>query len=90
MVNAVTDAHIPYKEGEEHVNMCQAINEMLDDARTEGEIKGRAEGFREGRLETLKENAVNMRADGWSDETIAKILRVSVADVRIWLDSNED
>ena len=48
----------------------------------------REEGIDIGRLETLKENAASMRAEGWSDETIAKILRVDVADVRIWLDSN--
>ena len=48
----------------------------------------REEGIGIGRLETLKENAASMRAEGWSDETIAKILRVDVADVKIWLDSN--
>ena len=48
----------------------------------------REEGIDIGRLETLKENAASMRAEGWSDETIAKVLRVDVADVKIWLDSN--
>ena len=51
--------------------------------------EGRAEGLMEGRLETLKENAANMRVEGLDDETIARILRVNVADVRIWLDSEE-
>ena len=51
--------------------------------------------FRNGRidmprLEKMKESATNMRAEGWSDETIAKILRVDVADVRIWLDSDAE
>ncbi len=49
---------------------------------------GVEKGIGIGRLETLKENAASMRAEGWSDETIAKILRVDAADVRIWLDSN--
>ena len=49
---------------------------------------GVEKGIGIGRLETLKENAASMRAEGWSDETIAKILRVDVADVKIWLDSN--
>ena len=49
---------------------------------------GVEKGIGIGRLETLKENATSMRAEGWSDETIAKILRVDAADVRIWLDSN--
>ncbi|MBQ9371063.1 MAG: hypothetical protein IJU03_02615 [Thermoguttaceae bacterium] len=51
---------------------------------------GREEGIGIGRLETMKESAANMRAEGWSDETIAKILRVDVADVRIWLDSDAE
>ena len=58
-------------------------------ARDEGMAKGRAEGLMEGRLEALKENAANMRAEGLDDEMIARILRVDVADVRIWLDSEE-
>ncbi|MBR5758138.1 MAG: hypothetical protein IKX88_06045 [Thermoguttaceae bacterium] len=61
--------------------MCEAIEGMKRSAKEEGR--------EEGRLETLKDNAANMRAKGWSDETIAEILRVDVADVRIWLDSNE-
>ena len=52
--------------------------------------EGREEGIGIGRLETMKESATNMRAEGWSDETIAKILRVDVADVRIWLDSDAE
>ena len=51
---------------------------------------GVEKGIGIGRLETMKESAANMRAEGWSDETIAKILRVDVADVRIWLDSDAE
>ena len=42
------------------------------------------------RLETQKENAASMREDGMSDERIAKILRVELADVRGWLDSSPE
>ena len=56
--------------------------------REEGIYIGVEKGIGIGRLETLKENAASMRAEGWSDETIAKILRVDVADVKIWLDSS--
>ena len=52
--------------------------------------KGREEGIGIGRLETLKESAANMRAEGLNDETIARYLRVDVADVRIWLNSEEE
>ena len=58
--------------------------------REEGIGIGREEGIGIGRLETMKEIAANMRAEGWSDETIAKILRVDVADVKIWLESDAE
>jgi hypothetical protein len=48
------------------------------------------ESYEKGRLETLKENAASMRAGGLDDETIARFLRVDVADVKIWLDSDEN
>ena len=44
----------------------------------------------EARLKTLKENAASMREEGLSDEKIAKILKVDLADVKIWLDSNRE
>ena len=50
----------------------------------------RAIGQEEGRLKTLKENAASMREEGLSDEKIAKILKVDLADVKIWLDSNRE
>ncbi|MBQ9813658.1 MAG: hypothetical protein IJM54_10165, partial [Thermoguttaceae bacterium] len=96
MVNVLTNSKIPYDKGEERVNMCQALEGLIRRGeargRAEGEAKGRAEGEArgraEGRLETLKNAAANMRAEGFDDETIARILSVDVADVRIWLDTD--
>ena len=69
----------------------ERYNKSLE-KRLEKEFREKAlvEGIEKGRLETLKENAASMRAKGWSDEIIAEILRVDVADVRIWLDSDEN
>ncbi len=86
VVNVLTNSSIVYNKGEERVNMCEAIEKLI----SKGEARGREEGRVEGRLETLKENAANMRAEGLDDEMIARILRVSVADVKIWLDSDEN
>ena len=63
---------------------------LREEGREEGIGIGREEGIGIGRLETMKESATNMRAEGWSDETIAKILRVDVADVKIWLESDAE
>ena len=83
MVNVLTNSTIPYNKGEERVDMCQALEGLI----RRGEERGRAEGEARGRLEALKNAAANMRAEGFDDETIARILSVDVADVRIWLDS---
>ena len=77
----------------DEINAEIAKNEH-EKGREEGIGIGRKEGIgigrKEGRLETLKENAANMRAEGLNDETIARYLRVDVADVRIWLNSEEE
>ena len=94
VVNVLTNSSITYDKGEERVNMCEAIEKLISKGEARGEVRGeargRAEGREEGRLETMKENAANMRAEGFDDETIARILRVDVADVRIWLDSDQN
>ena len=63
---------------------------IREEGREEGIGIGVEKGIGIGRLETMKESATNMRAEGWSDETIAKILRVDVADVKIWLESDAE
>ena len=50
----------------------------------------RAIGQEEGRLKNMKENAASMRERGWDDKTIAEILKVDPADVKIWLDSDTE
>lgn len=40
MVNIVTDSNLRYADGEERVDMCEAIEEMRKDAINEGKIEG--------------------------------------------------
>ena len=42
-----------YNNGEERVDMCEAIQSIRDDARAEGIAEGEAKGRAEGILETL-------------------------------------
>ncbi len=70
-------------------DIAVARDEGMAEGMAKGEARGMAKGLMEGRLEALKENAANMRAEGLDDEMIARILRVDVADVRSWLDSEE-
>ncbi|MBR4752309.1 MAG: Rpn family recombination-promoting nuclease/putative transposase [Thermoguttaceae bacterium] len=87
MVNAVAGANIRYKKGEERVNMCEAMEGLLNDARTEGRAEGRAEGREEGIIGEKKATARKLRQKGWTVEEIAEFQDVSPVDVKIWLDS---
>ena len=50
VINMVTGSEIKYEEGEERVDMCQAIAEMRDESRLEGERIGKIEGERIGKI----------------------------------------
>lgn len=81
VVNDLSFAYDVIMQGykREPEDMCEVLDRI--------KIKEREEGREEGRLETLKESAANMRAEGLSDDKIALFLKVDVADVKIWLDS---
>ena len=57
LVNVVTKSKLHYSEREERVNMCEAIEGIIHDAKAEGIEEGRAEGIEKGRaagkVETL-------------------------------------
>ena len=48
MVNIVTNSNLHYADGEERVDMCEAIEGIRTDALAEGEAKGREEGIEIG------------------------------------------
>ena len=51
LVNVVTKSKLHYSEREERVNMCEAIEGIIHDAKAEGIEEGRAEGIEKGRAE---------------------------------------
>ena len=51
IMNAATNSNMKIDEGEERVNVCVAIQGMMEDSR----IEGRAEGRMEGSMLTCKE-----------------------------------
>ena len=53
MLNIVTSSGLHYKDREERVDMCEAIEGIRNDARAEGKAEGKAEGRGEGILDTL-------------------------------------
>lgn len=47
VIRAVTNTPVEIPEEKEEVNMCKAIEDMMEDSRQEGIRKGRQEGIQE-------------------------------------------
>ena len=70
VINSITGLNLQFKEKERMVDMCQAVQEMCDDARAEG------------RSQVLRETAQRMLQDPrFSVEDICKFLGLSLEDV---------
>ena len=56
MIKIVTESnYLHYNDGEERVNMCEAIEGIRNDALAEGKAEGEAVGFEKGILSTLSD-----------------------------------
>jgi flagellar biosynthesis/type III secretory pathway protein FliH len=67
VISATTHTSINISEKEETVDMCKAIEEMLADAKAEGENLGLTQGFSQGRLEGKFESLAELVKDGILD-----------------------
>lgn len=77
LVNTMTNSNLQYPEREENVDMCKAIEGMLEDSRQEGKIEGKQEGILEAFLSLVKEGILTIedaakRADMTVEEFTAK------------------
>ena len=63
MLRAVTGTKIKIQEGEEKINMCVAIQEMMDESRAEGVAEGVAKGRAEGVAEGVAKGVAKGRAE---------------------------
>ena len=86
VIDSITGINLRFTETEGRVNMCQAVQEMCDDARAEGRTSGLAEGRTEGRTEGLQEQAMltaqRMLQDSrFSPEDISRFSGLSLEDV---------
>ena len=52
------------------IDMCQAIDEMIADAKFEGKQEGKLEGIREGKLEGIREGKLEGIREGIREEKI--------------------
>ena len=86
VIDSITGINLRFTETEGRVNMCQAVQEMCDDARAEGRTARLAEGRTEGRTEGLQEQAMltaqRMLQDSrFSPEDISRFSGLSLEDV---------
>ena len=87
------------ENGEERVDMCKALEDMMADARRDGEqsgylkgeqsgyLKGEQNGQRTGQLQAKQDIALNLSKMGLSIEQIAAAVEQSVSVIAKWLES---
>ena len=94
VIDSIIGINLRFTETEGSVNMCQAVQEMCDDARAEGRqaglaegrTAGLAEGRTEGRTEGLQEQAMltaqrMLQDPRFSPEDISRFSGLSLEDV---------
>ena len=68
VINAVTKTHIEIPDEAKEVDMCKAIEDLINDSKAEGMLEGRnagrLEGINQGRLEGRADGIAIGRADG--------------------------
>lgn len=81
VINSCTNAKIKLQDtDEEEINMCQAIDEMIE----EGRAQGHAEGVNEGKQEATRNLAKRLLEEGTlSAKKIAELTQLSLAELQI-------
>lgn len=67
---------LPDLGAEEEVNMCEALEELMQDCRAEGRKEGREEGIGQGRQSELQEVCSTLFQIGTDEATIATLLHM--------------
>ena len=78
VIDSITGINLRFTETEGSVNMCQAVQEMCDDARAEGRTAGLAEGLQEQAMLTAQRMLQYPR---FSPEDISRFSGLSLEDV---------
>lgn len=82
VIDSITGINLRFTEIEGSVNICQAVQEMCDDARAEGLSQGRAQGLSQGLQEHALLTAQRMLEDpSFSPEDISRFSGLPLEDV---------
>ena len=93
VIRTVTNTPVEIREVEEEVDMCKAIEEMMEDSRQEGMLEGIQEGIQKGiqegeasgALRKAKETACALAGMGLPAEQIALAVSTDLEVVKEWL-----
>ena len=88
VINVMTKTHIDIPDGAKEVNMCKAIEDLINDSKAEGRLEGR----REGRNEGVTEGITRGKYEG-AVETLIGLVRdnlISIKDASARLGISED
>jgi predicted transposase YdaD len=67
VINTVTGSGLKLKDKEDTIDMCKAIEDMMNDSRSAGRSEGHSEGLAEGRNQGRSEGLVEGRNQGRSE-----------------------
>ena len=86
VINSITGLNLQFTEKERVVDMCQAVQEMCDDARAEGREEGRKEGHTEGKASGRQEQALftaqrMLKDPRFSPEDISRFSGLAIEEV---------
>ena len=82
VIDSITGINLRFTETEGSVNMCQAVQEMCDDARAEGHASGLSEGHAQGLQDHALLTAQRMLQDSrFSPEDISRFSGLPLEDV---------
>ena len=93
VIRTVTNTPVEIREEEEEVDMCKAIEEMMEDSRQEGMLEGIQEGIQKGiqegeasgALRKARETACALAGMGLPAEQIALAVSTDLEVVKEWL-----
>ena len=77
VIKAITNTPITISEEEEEINVCQAVDEMIEDGRAEG----RAEGINIGEQNKAFEIARKLKQKGYTIVEITELTGLSPDDI---------
>lgn len=92
VINVMTKTHIDIPDDAKEVNMCKAIEDLINDSKAEGRLEGKNEGIAEGIVRGRTEGIIRGRYEGVVETLIGLVgdNLISIKDASARLGISED